>query len=53
MSKELELLRKKLDEEQDHFKKSVRNWENSNKELRDKATRNVFFLYLEAVTFRT
>ena len=39
LTKEVEMLRKKVDEEQDHFKASVRNWENTNQELRDKVTK--------------
>jgi nucleoprotein TPR len=36
LTKEVGLLRKKLEEEQVHFKESVRNWENTNQELREK-----------------
>ena len=39
LTKEVEMLRKKLDEEQDHFKASVRNWETANQELREKVAR--------------
>ena len=31
------MLRKRLDEEQAHFRESVRNWEQTNQELREKA----------------
>jgi nucleoprotein TPR len=31
------MLRKKLEEEQNHFRESVKNWENTNQELREKA----------------
>jgi len=37
LSQEVKLLRTKLDDDQEHFKNSVRNWENANKELREKA----------------
>jgi len=39
LSKEVVLLRKKLDEDQDHFKSSVKNWDTTNRELREKAER--------------
>jgi len=37
LAKEVDLLRKKVEEEQDHFRESVKNWENTNQELREKA----------------
>ena len=37
LAKEVGLLRKRLQEEQDHFRESVRNWESTNQELREKA----------------
>ena len=40
LSKEVELLRKKLDDDQDNFKLSVSRWENLNKELREKVERS-------------
>jgi len=40
LNKELDLLRKRLEAEQENFKVSVRTWENSNRELREKAERS-------------
>ena len=39
LTQEIDLLRKRVDEEQEHFKASVKNWESANKELQERSER--------------